>query len=208
MNSMKNYSQILLAVLVVLLFFGSTAQEAQDQSIVSGFLGAWIVNEELSDNTDDQVEEAIEAGGGKGSRGFFNRKEDFYRGGPVEQELYDRISYDDLLSISYQAPEFRFEYEGGWLRVFHTDGRRRSTTANDFYSEGGDDFSFANFDSEAIIVEARPRDGGFTLETYTLINNGSQLRVEMVLEPDSFREAIELVLIYDRVDGSSNDSNN
>ena len=156
----------------------------------------------------ERLQEAIEAGGGKGSRGFFNRKEDFYRGGPVEQELYDRISYDDLLSISYQAPEFRFEYEGGWLRVFHTDGRRRSTTANDFYSEGGDDFSFANFDSEAIIVEARPRDGGFTLETYTLINNGSQLRVEMVLEPDSFREAIELVLIYDRVDGSSNDSNN
>ena len=184
---------------VLLLSYGSYAQDNSGQAVVRGFLGSWIVNDELSDNTDDQVEEAIEAGGGKGSRGFFNRQEDFYRGGPAEQELYDRISYDDLLTISYQAPEFRFEYEDGWLRVFHTDGRRRTTTANDFYSEGGSDFSFANFDGDRIIVEARPRDGGFTLETYTLINNGSQLRIEMVLEPDSFREAINLVRIYDRI---------
>ncbi len=191
-----------LFIALVLLPGVSQGQDNSSQTVVRGFIGSWIVNDELSDNTDDQVEEAIEAGGGKGSRGFFNRQEDFYRGGPAEQELYDRISYDDLLTISYQTPEFRFEYEDGWFRVFHTDGRRRRTTANDFYSEGGSDFSFANFDDDGIIVEARPRDGGFTLETYTLINNGSQLRIEMVLQPDSFREAINLVRIYDRINSS------
>ena len=34
-----------------------------------GSVRRWVINDELSDNTDDQVEEAIEAGGGKGSRG-------------------------------------------------------------------------------------------------------------------------------------------
>jgi hypothetical protein len=192
---MKKYP---LLFLLPLLGIALTSIQGNAQSDDRGFAGSWIINDELSDNTDDQVEEAIEAGGGKGSRGFFNRQEDFYRGGPAEQELYDRISYDDELQISYQQPEFRFEYEDGWLRVFHTDGRRRRTTANDFYNEGGDDFSFANFADDALIVEARPRDGGFTLETYTLLNGGNQLRVEMVIEPDSFRAAINLVRIYDR----------
>ena len=173
---------------------------AQQSSIESQLIGDWVVNDELSDNTDDQVEDAIEAGGGKGSRGFFNRKEDFYRGGPPEQELYDRISYDDVLSIELSDPEIKFTYADNYVRVFHTDGRRRSTTANDFYSDGGLDWSSANWEGESLIVEARPRDGGFTIETYTLEANGSRLRIEMRIQPDSFREPINLVRIFDRQD--------
>lgn len=162
-------------------------------------VGNWVINDELSDNSDDQVEEAIKEGGGKVARRLFRKRpEDFYRGGPPEQELYDRISYDDVLRIEYSEPEFVFTYADDYLRVFHTDGRRRRTTANSFYTEGGEDFSFGNWDGSALIVEARPRDGGFTLETYTVEEGGNRLRVEMTIEPDSFAAAISLTRVYDR----------
>ena len=104
-------------------------------------VGEWVINDELSDNSDDQVEEAIKEGGGKVARRWFSKRdEDFYRGGPPEQELYDRISYDDILSIEYATPEFTFTYADDYRRVFHTDGRRRTSTANSFYAEGGADF--------------------------------------------------------------------
>lgn len=168
------------------------------EDIGDRIVGRWLINEELSDNTDDQVEEAIEAGGGRGGRGLFNNEEDFYRGGPPEHELYDRVSYDDILSIQYAEPEFRFTYEDGYQRVFHTDGRRRRSTAADFYNEGGSDWSFGYFEDNALIVEGQPRDGGFTIETYTLSDDGNRLRIEMLIQPNSFSEAIELVRIFDR----------
>lgn len=173
---------------------------AQTSPFGTELQGSWVINDDLSDNTDDQVEEAIEAGGGKGGRGLFNRQEDFYRGGPPEHELYDRISYDDVMQIEFEAPEFRFTYEDGYRRIFHTDGRRRRASANDFYSEGGEDWSSGLLENNSLVVEARPRDGGFTIETYTLENNGARLRIEMLIQPDSFREPIELVRFFDRVE--------
>lgn len=181
------------------LLFVITSTALFAQNISEDIIGTWLINEELSDDTDDMVGEAIEAGGGRDSRGFFNRKEDFYRGGPPEHELYDRISYDDVLNIKYMEPEFLFGYEDEYSRVFHTDGRRRRTAANDFYSEGGQDWSSANWEGGALIVEARPRDGGFTIETYTLEANGSRLRVEMLIQPDSFNVPINLVRVFDRM---------
>ncbi len=189
-------TQILLLGIAILSLTFPAAQENMGSQMV----GEWIINDDLSDNTDDQVEEAIEAGGGDGGRGFFNRQEDFYRGGPPEHELYDRISYDDILTIEYSAPEFRFIYEDNYFRIFHTDGRRRRTTANDFFEGGGTDWSEGNFENEALVVEARPRDGGFATEIYTLENDGNRLRIEMLIQPLSFREPIELVRYFDRVE--------
>ena len=189
-------TQILLLGIAILSLTFPAAQENMGPQMV----GEWIINDDLSDNTDDQVEEAIEAGGGDGGRGFFNRQEDFYRGGPPEHELYDRISYDDILTIEYSAPEFRFIYEDNYFRIFHTDGRRRRTTANDFFEGGGTDWSEGNFENEALVVEARPRDGGFATEIYTLENDGNRLRIEMLIQPLSFREPIELVRYFDRVE--------
>jgi len=188
----------------LLCCFAAAQLCAQPADFGSKLIGRWLINDELSDNTDDQVEEAIEAGGGDGGRGFFNRQEDFYRGGPPEHELYDRLSYDDVLTIEFSEPEFRFTYEDDYLRVFHTDGRRRRVSANSFYTEGGEDWSSGGIEGGAegdrLVVEARPRDGGFTIETYTLENDGQRLRIEMVIQPDSFREAIELVRYFDRAE--------
>jgi hypothetical protein len=185
-----------IVILTVITSFWSILQA--QETIQTQIVGEWVINEDLSDNTDDQVEEAIEAGGGDGGRGFFNRQEDFYRGGPPEHELYDRLSYDDVLVVSYADPEFIFIFENNYERVFHTDGRRRRSTANDFYEEGGSDWSEGNFEGNALVVEARPRDGGYTLETYTIENNGELLRIEMQIQPASFREPIELVRYFDR----------
>lgn len=160
--------------------------------------GRWVINDQLSTDTDDEVERAIKAAGGRAGRGLFNNEEDFYRGGPPEHELYDRVSYDDELTISYSAPEFRFIYEDNYERVFHTDGRRRRTTAADFYSGAAADWSFGYFEGESLIVEGQPRDGGFTIETYTLIANGSRLRIEMLIQPDSFAVPVKLVRVFDR----------
>tara|TARA_B100000029_G_scaffold145888_1_gene141214 strand:+ start:174 stop:788 length:615 start_codon:yes stop_codon:yes gene_type:complete len=195
-KSLTALTQILLLGIAILSLTFPAAQENMGSQMV----GEWIINDDLSDNTDDQVEEAIEAGGGDGGRGFFNRQEDFYRGGPPEHELYDRISYDDILTIEYSAPEFRFIYEDNYFRIFHTDGRRRRTTANDFFEGGGTDWSEGNFENEALVVEARPRDGGFATEIYTLENDGNRLRIEMLIQPLSFREPIELVRYFDRVE--------
>lgn len=192
---MKAISGLSSLVLVLVLTFSASAQT---ESFVSDLQGSWVINDELSDNTDDQVEDAIEAGGGRGGRSLFNRREDFYRGGPPEHELYDRISYDDVLTIEYSAPEFRFTYEDDYQRVFHTDGRRRRVSANSFYTEGGEDWSSGLFEANALVVEARPRDGGFTIETYTLEENGTRLRIEMTIQPNSFSVPIELTRIFDR----------
>ncbi|MCY4358663.1 MAG: hypothetical protein OXD01_14205, partial [Gammaproteobacteria bacterium] len=105
---------------------------------------------------------------------------------------------DDLLIIEFNNPEFRFTYEDDFLRVFHTDGRRRRVSANSFYTEGGEDWSEGLFVDNSLVVEARPRDGGFTIETYTLEAEGQRLRIEMVIQPDSFGEPIELVRYFDR----------
>lgn len=195
---MKYASPSFFTCLCILSFCVPAA--AQSPVLAEMLVGRWVINEELSDNTDDQVERAIKKGGGKVSRRWFSKRaEDYYRGGPAEQELYDRISYDDEITIAYEGVEFRFEYEGGYVRVFHSDGRRRQSSANSFYKEGGDDFSLANWEDEALVVEARPRDGGFTIENYTLSENGNQLTIEMLIQPDSFNAEINLTRVFSRL---------
>ena len=79
---------------------------------------------------------------------------------------------------------------------------RRSSGAASYYLDGLNDFSFANWEKDGglttLIVEARPRDGGFTLESYSLEDNGTHLRVKMRIEPDNFNAPIELTRVYRR----------
>ncbi len=185
----------LLMLLVLAGVCGTGAVHAQEHPLV----GSWVINEELSDDPDEAVEAAIIEAGGRVQRKWFGREEkERYRGGPAEQELYDRITYDPILRIDYTEPEFWFGYADGYQRVFHSDGRTRSVGANDHYNSGGEDFSFAAWEGETLIVEARPRDGGFTLETYTLEENNTRLRVALEIRPENFGATIRLVRVYDR----------
>lgn len=185
----------LLMLVVLAGVIGAVPLHAQEHPLV----GSWVINEELSDDPDEAVEAAIIEAGGRVQRKWFGREEkERYRGGPAEQELYDRITYDPILRIDYTEPEFWFGYADGYQRVFHSDGRTRSIGANDHYSSGGEDFSFAAWEGETLIVEARPRDGGFTIETYTLEENNTRLRVALEIRPENFGATIRLVRVYDR----------
>jgi hypothetical protein len=158
--------------------------------------GSWLINEELSDDTDDKVEIALVASGGKATKGFFNRDREFYRGGPVEQEMYDYISYELTLDISMADREYSFQY-GEFLRPVYLDNRGNSISLSSL--DDVRDFSFGHWEDNQLVVEGRPRDGGFTDERYSLSDDGNQLRVELYIQPRFFNQAIELVRVYDRV---------
>ncbi len=184
-----------LLLVLALLAPGLSVVRAQEHPLE----GTWIANLELSDDPDLAVETAIKAAGGKVERRWFGKAErGRYRGGPAEHELYDRLSYDNTLRIALDEPEVWMGYEDGFERVFHTDGRSQSVGASQHYEEGEQDFSLAAWEGEVLAVEGRPRDGGFTLETYTLEESGQRLRVELEIRPRSFGATIRMVRIYNR----------
>ncbi len=160
----------------------------------TGFNGRWVLNQELSDDTDKQVERAIKKGGGKVRRG--KKTKGRYRGGPPTQKLYDHLSYDEVLQFHYQEPEFRLAYEQGFERVFYSDGRRQVISTS--RSAPPSDYSFGGWEGDTLYVESKPLDAGYILETYTLLNDGQQLRVELELEPATFVAPIKITRIYDR----------
>jgi hypothetical protein len=181
---------------VIVLMMGSVPAAflyAQEQN---PFEGRWIFNAELSDNTDKQVEASLKAAGEKINRRLFDRRQDRYRGGPPEQELYDRISYDRELTISFDGDTYIFTYADNFVRPVYTDNRSRSVSLAGL--DEVEDFSFAHMEGEKLMVEARPRDGGFADETYSLINNGAQLQMEFYIQPKGFSVPIELRRVFDR----------
>jgi hypothetical protein len=193
-NFCKAFCQCLL---LASLFLSGIAQ-AQDRQ---AFTGNWVVNTDLSDNTDKKVEQALRAMGQKIDRCWFGCAQDRYRGGPVEQELYDHMSYDKTLHIELGEPEYVFMYDEGYRRPVYTDGRSQSVSLTGL--DEVEDFSMAHWEGNRLVVEARPRDSGFANETYSLTDAGSRLRVEMYIQPGSFTRPVEIVRVYDRQAGST-----
>ena len=181
---------LFLALLAVILALPLQAQN------LTAFSGDWVINPDLSDNTDKQVEQALRAMGQKIDRCWFGCEEDRYRGGPAEQELYDHLSYDKTLHITLEEPEYVFTYDDGFRRSVYTDGRSQSVSLTGL--EEVEDFSMAHWEGNQLLVEARPRDGGFANETYSLTDKGTRLRVEMYIHPGSFTEPVTLTRVYDR----------
>lgn len=183
----QSVSRILVALSLVLPVSLSAGE------VITGLEGDWVINEELSEDTDEAVEDAIRAAGGKPDSGGRKGK-GRYRGGPEEHELYDRASYDNVLSIGIDSPEITFTYADGYRRTFYTDGRGRSVSAKGMST----DYSFADWGEEKLFVESVPRDGGRTREVYSLMANGNQLRAELELKPLGFSVPVKIVRIYNR----------
>jgi hypothetical protein len=162
----------------------------------SAIVGTWVFNEELSDSTDDKVEAVLRKMGERVRRRWFEQRDDVYRGGPAEQELYDRISYDKELEITLDGDHYVFTYAGDYARPVYTDNRSRSVSLTQL--ESVDDFSLGHWENGKLLVEAHPRDGGFAEESYELVNGGTQLRVELYIKPRSFDEVVELERVFDR----------
>lgn len=182
---------------ILCIFLLTAAGVALRAQPVEEFTGQWVINKQASDKTDDKVEAALRAMGQKTTKGWFSRDDEYYRGGPAEHELYDRISYDRLLGIEFDGEDtYRFTYADDYARPVYTDNRRRSVSLRGL--DQVEDFSFAHWEGDVLKVEARVRDGGYTNESYSLINNGMQLKVELYIEPRSFTVPIELTRVYDR----------
>jgi hypothetical protein len=181
----------ILAVFVTLLSLPCAVYAQQDP-----LSGRWLINQELSDDTDDKVEMALQASGFEVSRGFFNNDAEYYRGGPPEQELYDYISYEKKLEISLSDTQYTFTY-GDFIRPVYLDDRRVRVSLSNINEV--EDFSFADWNGDTLLVEARPRDGGFTEERYRLSEDGQQLTLELYLQPNNLSTAVELRRVYDRV---------
>jgi hypothetical protein len=179
--------------LLLLLFCHSGPAFGQ---ALEGFAGQWVINEELSDNTDKQVETALRAAGEKVKRKLFDFRKDRYRGGPPEQELYDRISYDNELTINLDSDTYLFTYADEFSRPVYTDNRSRSVSLTSL--DEVEDFSFAHWEDGKLLVEARPRDGGFADETYTLVSDGARLQVDLYIKPKNFQVPVEIRRVYDR----------
>jgi len=166
----------------------------------------WVIDEGASDDTDRAVEKAIQKAGGRiGHTGKSGKGR--YRGGPPEQELYDRISYDDVLEIRCNEPECQFTYPQHYQRVFYTDGRSRSASASGNRDHDNQDYSFAGWEGDTLRVETRPRDGGWIIENYSLEAGDQRLRVELQLKPSSFMVPVEVVRIFNRYQKPDPDAN-
>lgn len=188
-----------LGLLFALIFLSHPAHLlAQDRQ---AFAGDWVINGDLSENTDKEVERVLRAMGQKIDRCWFGCGEERFRGGPEEQELYDRLSYDKSLHIELGEPEYVFTYDDGYRRPVYTDGRSQSVSLTGL--DEVEDFSMAHWEGSRLLVEARPRDGGFSNETYSLMPGGNQLRVELYIQPGSFTQPVELVRVYDKVTGQT-----
>jgi hypothetical protein len=185
-----------LAAAALLLLPSALAAQPSSSAPVPEIAGTWVFNAEASDSTDDKVEAVLREMGQKVRRGWFERRDDVYRGGPVDQELYDRISYDKLLEIALNGDNYLFTYAGEYERPVYTDNRSRAVSLTEL--DRVEDFSLGHWENGKLLVEARPRDGGFAEETYTLINNGTQLQVELYIKPRTFDEAIEITRVFDR----------
>ncbi|NKB37266.1 MAG: hypothetical protein GKR93_08860 [Gammaproteobacteria bacterium] len=189
----------LTALIALLTTFISTNLYAEQGN--PAFNGVWVINEELSDDTDKQVEKAIKDSGGKVGR-TKKKGKGRYKGGPPEQAMYDHISYDETLTFQYDTPEFKLIYEEGFQRVFHSDGRRRSVSARGKPRGEREDFAFASWSGpNKLFVEARPRDGGRTNEVYTLKKSSEGqllLHVELKLTPLLFSGSVHINRYYEK----------
>lgn len=186
-----------LKLSIMLLYLGITVPAAAQDSAVAALIGHWQFNQDDSDVTDRQVEKALKAMGQKVERRLFDRRRDRYRGGPPEQELYDRISYDTTLAISTREDGYDFVYDDNWARPVYTDNRARSVSLSNLGSV--QDFSFGHWENSHFLVEGRPRDGGFVNENYSLSADGNQLTIEVYAQPGSFTEPVEITRVYNRM---------
>lgn len=192
-NQIVRFAVPALAAVLFLCCRPLAAAEQEQHKAIAAFAGDWVFNSKLSQDTDTQVEKAIRAEGGKPDSGGRKGK-GRYRGGPPDQELYDRMAYDDVLSIRIDPPEITFTYADNFKRTFYTDGRGRSVSA----TGAPRDYSFGGWGRHKLYVEARPRDGGRTNEVYSLEAGGNRLKAELHLKPLDFMKPINIVRVYDR----------
>lgn len=184
------------AVIAAILLLLSSAAGAEDLRLT----GSWVLNHDASDDVDKAIEKAVQKDGGKmrPPPGTSRRTRGRYRGGPEDEALYDRVTYEQQVSIAFDGNEFTFRYADGFVRRFSTDRTTRSQSASGTGADDNADFSFAYWDGPMLYVESRPRDQGWIMETYRFREPTGQLELALQLNPSRFGSSIEIELVFDR----------
>ncbi|MCC6201614.1 MAG: hypothetical protein IT494_01260 [Gammaproteobacteria bacterium] len=183
-------------MLIVLLSGMPTFATAEDARIA----GRWELNIEASDDPDKVIERTVRTDGGnlRPPSGTDRRSRGRYRGGPEDEALYDRVTFDTQLTIALEGDAFIFLYADGFERRFSTGRTTRTQSASGTQADDNLDFSFAYWDGPELFVESRPRDHGWILETYRLREETGQLELRLDLNPVRFGHRIELRMLFDR----------
>lgn len=189
MSVNRFFARLMLGALLV-----SPIAFAEDDSVTFG--GTWSLNEELSDDIDLKIERAIKKAGGKIKRG--KKTKGRYRGGPEEQAIYDHVAYDDTLLIEHNGQDFRFTYADNFERRFSIGTSGRVVSASGAQSGDKQDFSFAYWEGQTLVVESRPRDGGRITERYTLLPETGHLQAQLYMEPLRFPVRLDFLRIFER----------
>ena len=191
-----------LCCLLLVAFVPFTTVVAQPNP---GLAGQWRINTSQSDDTDDEVEKALKASGSKVETKWFDRRKEKYRGGPADQELYDRFSYDPVLTITPQGDNYVFEYADNFKSVVYTDNRSHTVSLNAL--DAAEDFLEGQWKDGKLLVEMHPRDGGHVYVTYTLIDvskgrgkdkTSKRLQASFIIKPGTFMDEFKLKRVYDR----------
>lgn len=185
------------AACLLLALLPAAGLAAGGQSVPADISGTWVINLEESDDPDRLVEKAIRSVGGR-ARTEGKKGRGRYKGGPEEQEIFDHLLYDETLRITQDGTEIHIVYLEGFERRFYTDGRGRTVSASGSSSGDGQDFSFGGWSGNTLNVEAKPRDGGWTRESYTLDPAQNRLHVTLTLKPLLFPVEVVANLVYDR----------
>ncbi|MCC7414227.1 MAG: hypothetical protein IT495_21605 [Gammaproteobacteria bacterium] len=100
--------------------------------------------------------------------------------------------------IRQMEPEFRFQYDSGYERVFYNDRRGRVVSATTPRTDTGFGYSSAYWDGATLVIESQPPGGGRTVERYTLSADGARLELQVKLRPVILPHSVELSRVYTR----------
>jgi len=193
---------MLLALLTLVAPAGLAAgPEAWDPAMA----GRWVFDPEASDDVDKMVAKAIRKSGGRIKLPEGVGRNDYarFRGGPQDQELYDRLAYDRVFTLRLEDKTLHLAHyeeagsEAPFVRQIGTTRGGRVASATGSAADDRRDYSFAYWDGATLAIETRVRDGGFALERYRLLA-GDRMEVFLRLEPLKFPAALEIVREFER----------
>ena len=203
-----------LPIMLLGLGLGLDAAAADDKQSDVDFSGEWRLNEELSDDPREKMQEMMSArrsgrgggrggqtGGGCGRRGGGSGADGPGGGGMSEDGQRRRSPFGDPeavrhLSIEYDAPRLTIIDAAERGRVLYTDGRK----VNRDYGEGRLVEVKARWKKGVLEVE-RKGERGTQRERYRLSEDGQRLTIESRIEMGRMGK-IEIERVYDRAEAS------
>jgi len=202
--------QALIGSALPMLLIGSLQTDTSSAAERPDFSGSWRLNEELSENPRDKMEEMggggrgrggmgggssgggmgggdRQGGGGPGGRGGGSRED-------MQARFQARIERIETLEILHQDPEMVIGFADGSNRTIYTDGQATPDDLEAGVFEGKGKWK----NNSQVIFKAESANGGKATEIYELDEAGDMLLVTTKVEGDGRRPGISFKRVYER----------